>query len=115
SIDASSPATFGAQHALFTQSGGTHIVTNLLRLTGAPPDYFGNSNPYFISAYVLSGGVLSVPNIQMATNAVFNHNGGTLTTSGLLTLGYARWNEKTSGQQFGQLLLSAPAGSNATF
>jgi hypothetical protein len=115
SIDASSTSSFGAQHAAFTQSGGTHIVTNLLRLTGAPPDYFGSSNPSFIGVYVLSGGVLNVPDIQMATNAVFNHDGGTLTASGLLTLGYATWNEKTTGQQFGQLLLSAPAGTNATF
>jgi hypothetical protein len=46
---------------------------------------------------------------------VFDHDGGTLTSSGLLSLAAATWHENTSGQQFGQLLLSAPAGSNASF
>jgi hypothetical protein len=113
SIDGSSTAAFGAQHALFTQSGGTHIVTNLLQVSGPPPAF----RPLTVAAtsYVLSGGQLSAPNIQLDIEAVFDHQGGSLTTSGLLNLGIATWHEKTSGQQFGQLLLSAPAGSNATF
>jgi hypothetical protein len=113
SVDGSSTAAFSAQHALFTQSGGTHLVTNLLRLSGASPDYLGNT--YFRSGYVLSGGQLTVPNIQLDRSAFFDHQGGTLTTSGLLNLGVGTWYEKTAGQQFGQLLLSAPAGSNANF
>jgi hypothetical protein len=115
SLDASSTAAYNAQHAAFIQSGGTHIVTNLLRLSGPPPDYLGNLDSYSTTAYVLNGGVLNVPNIQLALRAVFDHEGGTLITSGLLNLGIATWSEKTSGQQFGQLLLSAPAGSNASF
>jgi len=59
--------------------------------------------------------VLNAPNIQIDNGAYFEHDGGTLTTSGLLTLGYGAWNERTTGQQFGQFRLSAPAGSNATF
>jgi hypothetical protein len=116
SIDGSSTASYGAQHAAFIQTGGTHIVTNLLRLSGPPPDYLGNTYSFFSTGYVLSGGVLSTPNIQINSGAFFEHDGGTLTTSGLLTLGSGiTWKEKTSGQQFGQLLLSAPAGSNASF
>ena len=115
-IDGSSTSSFGAQHASFAQSGGTHIVTNLLRISGPPSDFLGgNQSPNFSGSYGLSGGVLNVPNITMGTNAFFNHNGGALTTSGLLTMGFATWTENTSGQQFGQLLLSAPAGTNATF
>jgi len=110
----SNPAVPGPEPALFTQTGGTHIVTNLLWIFG-PPNNFGSQYQFTTSTYVLSGGVLNAPNIEMVTNAFFNHNGGTLTTSGLLTLGYATWNENTTGQQFGQLLLSAPAGTNATF
>jgi hypothetical protein len=115
-VNAFSGTSYGAQHALFTQNGGTHIVTNLLRLSGPSPDFLGgNDTPYFSSTYVLSNGVLNAPNIQMLTNAFFEHDGGTLATSGLLTLGHATWTENTAGQQFGQLLLSAPAGTNASF
>lgn len=118
-VDGSSTTSFGAQHALFTQSGGTHIITNLLLLSGPPPPYGpppgAGHDRYFSGTYVLSGGVLNAPNIRIVTNAFFEHNGGTLTTSGLLTLGWGVWDENTTGQQFGQLLLSAPAGSNATF
>jgi hypothetical protein len=118
-VDGSSTTSFGAQHALFSQSGGTHIITNLLLISGPPPPYGpgpgSGQDPFFSGTYALSGGVLNVPNIQMGTNAYFNHNGGTLTTSGLLTLGWATWNENTSGQQFGQLLISGPQWTNATF
>jgi hypothetical protein len=113
SVDASSPATPGTGHATFNQNAGTHIVTNLLRLSGEPPSAFHPQHG--ISAYFLGGGQLTVPNIQINDGATFNHNGGTLTTSGLLNIAWGAWTENTSGQQFGQLLLSAPAGSNATF
>lgn len=115
SVDASNPATPGVEFASFTQSDGSHRVTNLLRISGPPPNYYRGFYPYPTASYILSNGVLSAPNIQLGSNAKFEHDGGTLTTSGLLSLGYATWYERTSGQQFGQLLLSAPAGSNATF
>ncbi len=112
-VDGSDNATPGGQPAVFTQSGGTHTVTNLLRLSGPPLGSY--RPPLSVTSYVLSNGGLSAANIQIDGGAFFEHDGGTLTTSGLLNLGYGAWNEKTSGQQFGQLLLSAPAGSNASF
>jgi len=115
SIAATNPASPGGQYAVFIQTGGTHIITNLLRMSGPLANYPGNTYFFGSTGYVLNNGALNVPNIEMETSAVFNHLGGTLITSGLLSLGYATWNERTTGQQFGQLLLSAPAGSNATF
>ena len=95
----------------FIQSGGLHNIAKLLHVSGWVP---GNYWPTY-SGYVLSNAVLTVPNIQLDNAAFFRHDGGTLTTAGLLTLGYSTWAENTTGQQFGQLLLSAPAGTNATF
>jgi hypothetical protein len=112
SVDGTDPATPGPGHAFFTQNGGTHIVTNLLRIIGPPASY---RSQWDVDGYFFNGGQLTAPNIQIDNAASFNHNGGALTTSGLLTLGYATWNENTTGQQFGQLLVGAPAGSNATF
>jgi hypothetical protein len=103
----------GSWHVLFTQLGGTHLVTNLLHVSGEPPT-LPYSLPYASSAYVLSNGVLNAQNIQIDNGGFFEHDGGTFTTIGLLTLGYSTWQENTFGQQFGRLLLSAPAGSNAT-
>jgi hypothetical protein len=111
-VDGSNSATPGGETAIFTQSGGTHIVTNLLRLSGPPPGSY--QPPFSVTGYVLSNGVLNAGNIQVDGGAFFEHDGGTLTTSGLLNFGYGAWNERTTGQQFGELLLSAP-GSNATF
>jgi hypothetical protein len=113
-VDATNPSTPGRLPATFTQTGGTHVITNLLRLIGPPPGFY---QPPFNNAagYSLSAGILNAPNIQIDNGASFTHNGGTLTTSGLLNLGtQASWNENTAGQQFGQLLLSARAGSNAS-
>jgi hypothetical protein len=111
SVDGTEPATPGSGHAFFTQNGGAHIVTNLLRIIGPA----SHPTPWDVFGYFFNGGQLTAPNIQIDNAAFFNHNGGTLTTAGLLTLGYATWNENTTGQQFGQLLVGAPAGSNATF
>jgi hypothetical protein len=114
-IDLTGDEYFSGTHVLFAQSGGTHIVTNLLRVSGPFPLPYSSYPPFSSSAYVLSNGVLNAANIQIDGGGYFEHDGGTLTTSGLLSLGYATWNERTTGQQFGQLLLSAPAGTNATF
>jgi hypothetical protein len=115
SIDATHPAVPAPQYALFSQSGGSHIVTNLLHISGIGGSYGSYYYYYGQPGYVLSGGGLNAPNIQIDSGGVFDHQGGALTSSGLLNLAAATWYEKTSGQQFGQLLLSAPAGSNATF
>jgi hypothetical protein len=94
------------QSAVFIQTGGSHIVTNLLSISGY--------NRWNMNGYILSGGQLSAPNIRLENGGIFYHDGGTLTHSGLLTLGAGTWNEQSGGQQFGQLLLNSPPGSNAT-
>jgi hypothetical protein len=111
-VDGTNPYTSGGQHAIFTQSGGTHIVTNALELLGWVS---GNYQPNSVTSYVLSNGTISAPNIQIDGGAYFAHKGGTVTSSGVLTLGYGAWNEQTSNQQFGRLLINGAPGTNATF
>jgi hypothetical protein len=80
----------------FFQTGGVHIVTNLLAVNGEIANFSG---------YTLSGGQLMAQNVQVTGGAAFHHTGGTLTQTGTLTLA-GIWDEQTSGQQFGQLQLS---------
>ncbi len=81
----------------FFQTGGIHVVGNLLAVNGEITNFSG---------YTLSGGQLSAQNLQLSGGAAFHHTtGGTLTQAGTLTLA-GIWDEQTSGQQFGQLQLS---------
>jgi hypothetical protein len=114
-IDLTGDEYFDGTHVLFTQGGGTHIVTNLLRVSGPFPSQYSGYSSSFSSSYVLSNGVLNAANIEVDGGGTFEHDGGTLLSSGLLTLGYGAWKENTTGQQFGQFLLSAPVATNSTF
>jgi hypothetical protein len=88
---------FGSTNGGFFQSGGVHVVTNLLTITGQVPGFAG---------YVLSGGQLIAPNIRVDGGTAFHHTGGTLTQAGLLTLASGTLDEQTAAQTFGQLQLS---------
>jgi len=100
-------------NAVMTQSGGSLLTGNLgLSATVAPTSY---TTSYGYFGYDLSGGQLSVSSLQLGGYAVFHHRGGTLLEPGLLTLAGGLWDEQTSVQQFGPLLLGASSGSNANF
>ncbi|HWD94089.1 MAG TPA: LamG-like jellyroll fold domain-containing protein [Verrucomicrobiae bacterium] len=77
----------------FHQSGGAHVVQNLLRVTSV----FG---------YNMTGGELIAPNIDIGGSS-FTHAAGTISNSDLITLESANWFEQTPNQQFGRLQLSA--------
>ena len=93
----SSNTTIDFTPGLFMQSAGVHIVTNLLRV----------SHPDNGSGYIQTGGQLIAPNIQVNTGAAFHHDGGSVSNANLLTLGgqNSAWDEHTTGQQMGRLLL----------
>jgi hypothetical protein len=95
-------------YAAFTQTGGSHVITNDLYVNGA------NNYSWTTNGYILSGGQLTVPDIELVNGASFYHLGGTLRHSGLLTLAGGTWQEQSSGQQFGQLLLGGSSSSNRT-
>jgi hypothetical protein len=89
---------FGSTNGGFFQSGGVHVVTNLLTITGQVPGFAG---------YVLSGGQLIVSNMLVAGGTAFHHTGGTLSQSGLITVAGGTVDEQTAVQTFGPLQLSA--------
>ncbi len=70
----------------------------------------GNFQPE-TNGYTLSGGQLSTPEIQVF-GGVFHHLGGSLSLPAPLTLGPGTWDERTSGQQFGELVIGGNPGSN---
>jgi len=90
----------------FVQTGGTHIITNLLTLDG--------NTPWFV-AYTLAGGQLTVSNIQINSTAQFKQTGGTVTQSGVLTLANGTVFAGPGAQQFGRLQLSVGYDTNSTF
>jgi hypothetical protein len=83
------PSYFGLSG--LTQSGGTNQVGNL----GLAASTY----------YWLSGGRFSAQNVGIF-NSIFSHKGGVASVSGILNLGGGTWDEETSFQQFGQLLLN---------
>jgi hypothetical protein len=87
------------------QIGGTHTVANQLTLSGLP---------YEADGYVLAGGTLSAPIIQVDSGNSFRHAGGTLANGGILILSAGSWNEQTAGQQFGALQLGANTSLSGT-
>ena len=84
----------GPAGASFDQTGGTHSITNQLLIYGQ-----------LASAFNLRAGSLTVPNITIGRGGIFHHIGGALTNSGTLTLALGTWDEQTTGQLLGSLLL----------
>ena len=69
-LGASNTFVIDSAKGSFSQSGGTHIVRNLLEIGGSS----GASAP----GYTLSGGVLSAGDIEVRTNGAFNQSDGNL-------------------------------------
>lgn len=88
----------------FFQNGGVHVVTNQLTINGSASGSHG---------YVLAGGQLVVPNIQVSGGATFQQTGGTLIQGGTITLANGQWHAATGNQQLGQLQLGVSGGTNS--
>jgi hypothetical protein len=96
----------------FTQSGGTQTVTNLLtvsRISGSAPERFSAYNIDFL----FSGGQLSAKNIEVDNGAIFHHRGGSLISTGMLTLAGGNWEANTGGQGLGRLALGPPQSGDS--
>jgi hypothetical protein len=90
----------------FSQNGGTQTVANLLtisRTTGSSPNRFSAYNVDFM----ITGGQLSAQKIQVDSGAIFHHRGGTLTSTGMLTLASGTWEANIGKQGLGRLALGA--------
>src|SRR5205085_1596913 len=68
------------------QSGGDHVITNGLALTG----FYKNDHGFIISrstAYFLSGGTLTLPSITLTYRGFFNQSGGSNRVAGNVLVG----------------------------
>jgi hypothetical protein len=85
------------------QTGGSCQITGQLTLQG----------PALGSFYTLDGGTLAVKDIYVASNAFFQHTGGTISQSGVLTLNQGGWNSATNDHALGPLQLAGGANTNS--
>ncbi len=96
----------------FTQSGGTQIITNLLtvsRTVAFSPEQLSANTVDFL----LTGGQLIVQNIQVDSGAIFHDRGGSLTSTGILTLASGTWEANTGGRALGKLALGSANGGDS--
>lgn len=89
----------------FQQTGGTHQITGKLTLQGVTNGPSGN--------YALEGGTLVVKDILVSSNAVFQHTGGNIIHSGVLTLSQGDWRATTGDHALGPLQLTVGQYSNS--
>lgn len=96
----------------FRQTGGSIQITEKLTVQGATNGSFG---------FALEGGTLAVKDIYVGNGALFQHTGGNITHSGVLTLDHGDWYAATGNHALGPLQLSGqntnsainfPAGSS---
>ena len=97
-------ANFGGAGSC-NQSGGTLQLQQNLSLTGGP----GPQTAFY--GYVLTGGQLIAPNISVSNGVVFQHVGGTISNSGVLTLAAGTWMARTNQTDLGKLMLTISGGS----
>jgi hypothetical protein len=97
----------------FTQDGGVQIVTNLLTISRTSDPSPARFNAHNID-FMITGGQLTARNIQVDSGAIFHHRGGTLTSTGTLTLASGNWEANTGGQALGTLALGGAHAGNST-
>jgi len=86
----------------FKHFGGSHRV-NRLFLQSFPGQTF------FQSIYTFDWGELEVRDVTLLDRALFQHNGGTVRHTGLLTMAGGTWQAKPGTQVFGQLQVARSA------
>ena len=96
--------TLGTFSGGAAQSGGTHLINNLLHISG--------TNATF-NRYLFSGGTLSADAMEIDSGATFQQTGGTINVPGLITLANGTWLCNTGEHQVGALMLGVSGGSNS--
>jgi hypothetical protein len=76
SLSTSNTFVIDSANGRFSQSGGTHVVGNLLEVAGFAPQGFG-------PGYTLSAGELIASNIRVSTNGAFSQSGGSAAAEGI--------------------------------
>jgi hypothetical protein len=108
-LSTSNTRVFASRNGGFTNSGGTHVVGNLLDLELLGPFAGDPPSPF----YTLSAGELIARDIRVSTNGVFRHTGGTLSHSGTLALAGGTWQSAPGEQPLGVLRLDASSTNSS--
>ena len=90
----------------FRQDGGTNTVANQLKISGG---WDPASN-----GYLLTGGTLSAPNIEISNGSQFLHSGGEVADNVRLTLAHGSWEARAGTTRLGQLQLNVGDATNST-
>lgn len=96
----------GAVQGGFLQSGGSNQITGQLTLQGLAPEAY---------YYTLEGGTLAVNDIDVCSNAFFQHTSGIIIQSGTLTLSQGEWRAANGDTTLGPLQLTGPLTNLVTF
>jgi hypothetical protein len=86
------------------QTGGVSQITEKLTVLGVLPGSFD---------YTLEGGTLLVKNIHVGSGGFFQHTGGSIVHSGVLTLDQGEWRAATGEHTLGPLRLAASQPTNS--
>ncbi|MEW6158997.1 MAG: hypothetical protein AB1813_16355, partial [Verrucomicrobiota bacterium] len=96
-VSAANVILTGSRDSGFDQTGGTNVIWNELQITGQATNFHG---------YTMTGGGLSVSNISVRNGAAFQHDGGVINHSGLLTLTGGNWLARPGELTLGPLRLA---------
>jgi hypothetical protein len=110
-LSTSNTVVLGSYRAGFGQNGGVHVVSSTLQLTSDDPRLWGYNS---LILYTLAGGQLIARDIGLSNGAAFQHTGGTISHSGILTLAGGQWQAAPGTHQFGKLQLN-DAVTNSIF
>jgi hypothetical protein len=94
----------GRDYDGFRQTGGSNMIAEKLTLHGVLTGRFH---------YSLEGGSLAVKDILVGSGAAFQHAGGNIVHSGVLTLDQGHWAAAASDQILGPLRLTGSPSTNA--
>ncbi len=96
----------------FHQTGGTSQITEKLTVQGSNSTSLGYCC-YF--GYALEGGTLAVKDIYVGTGAFFQHTGGSINHSGVLTLNEGDWHAAAGDHALGPLQLGIGQSNRISF
>jgi hypothetical protein len=94
----------GSYSGGFSQTGGSQVISDLLSVFGTAGESVG---------FLLSGGTMTVKNILISDGATFQHTGGLLIHTGLLTLANGTWQAGEGEQSMGRLGVRAGNETNS--
>jgi hypothetical protein len=93
-----------ADSTWFAQNGGTNTVSGLLKVSLQSPGGDG---------YIMNGGTLLAPVIQLENSGTFHHYGGAVSGNSSLILAHGRWDAQPGTTELGRVQLNVGDSSDS--